>query len=71
MIYFRCALSHLRVQYNFSSSNTDDSPTTTISNSFLSFLEKSHSGRFRITKGNFLFLIFLTAYCVYLLESPR
>ena len=38
------------------SRNTDDSSTTAVSNSFLSPLEKSHSGRFGIIKGDFPFL---------------
>ena len=53
------------------SRNTDDSSTTAVSNSFLSPLEKSHSGKFGIIKGDFPFFILKLARCVYSLESPR
>ena len=43
----------LEVQKNFNGSNTDGSSTTAVSNSFLSPLEKSHSGRFRINETDF------------------
>ena len=39
-----------------SGSNTDGSSTMVVSNSFLSPLEKSHSGKLRISKGDFSFL---------------
>ena len=59
------------IQYNFDGSNTDGSSTTAVSNSFLSPLKKSHSGRFRIIKGNFSFFILKMVCSVYSLESPQ
>ena len=40
---------------NFSGSNTDGSFTTSVSNSFLSPFEKSHSCRFQLIEGDFAF----------------
>ena len=55
----------IRVLTEFSSSNTDGSFTTAVSNSFLSPLEKKkHSCRFGIIQGDFLFYIENGILCV-------
>ena len=59
------------IQYNFNDSNTHDSFTTAVSNSFLSPLPKISYlqilGSFRVI---FVFKMKMV-YCVYSLESPR
>ena len=52
------------LQQNFSGSNTDGLSTTAALNSFLSPLEKSHSGKFRLIKDDFLFYIENGLLCV-------
>ena len=49
---------------NFNGSNPDGSFTTAVSNSFLSPLENSHSCRFIINLGDFLFYIENGILCV-------
>ena len=52
------------IQWSLSGLNTDGSFTSAVSNSFLSPLEKSHSSRFGIIYGDFLFYIDNGILCV-------
>ena len=65
---FTINIKFTKIQLNSSGSNTEDSFTMAVSNSFFSSLEKSHSSRFGIIQGDFFLFILKMVYCVFSLE---